>query len=232
MVNVNVLGGYDNVSEPAGWTSQGTTPATQEVGTSLESYGGGTLGIASTPAGNGYQGWSLVPEDALTNQAVTTLNGYLMRVVASSGGPSGHLDLVVHTTGTTTNAVFGLYSGASFATGPLVWTNDVHASLTVGTTSLTWNGTNSPASVNLLAGVPYWVYMEITTSAAPTIAASNPAGAANATMLNVNLTASATNANNAMSIGAGPTSLAANTTITPQTTWANAGFKFWFGLRT
>lgn len=230
MVNVNVLGGYDNVTFPPGETAQSTV-STLNWGAALESYGGGTLGVASTPAGNGYIGWSLVPEDALTNQAVTTLNGYLTRVVASSGGPCGHLDLVVHTTGTTTNAVFGLYSGTSFASGPLAWTADVHASLTVGTTALTWNGASSPTSVNLLAGVPYWVYMEITTSVAPTIAASNPAGAANATMLNVNLTASATNANNAMSIAAGPTSLTSSTAITPQTSWANAGFKFWFGLR-
>lgn len=231
MVNINVLGGYDNVTFPPGETAQSTV-STLDWGAALESYGGGTLGIASTPAGNNYLAWSLIPEDAYQTFTPTTLVGYLTRIVASSGGSCGHLDTVLHSAGTTTNAVFALYSGASFATGPLVWTADVHASFAAGTNSFTWNGASSPASVNLQAGVTYWVYTEITTSAAPTIAGAVPTGAQSAAILNVNLTASATFANNSMSLAAAaPTSLTSSTTLAPQTSWANLNSKMWFGLR-
>lgn len=222
--------GVDGIAVPGvGWTDQSTTP----YSSGLESSGGGTLGIATTPAGNGYQAWSLIPEDAYQTFTPTTLVGYLTRVVASTGGPSGHLDMVLHSAGTVTNAVFALYSGASFATGPIVWTADQHAAFAAGTVSMTWNGAGSPASANLAAGVTYWVYTEITTSAAPTIAGAVPTGAQSAVILNVNLTATSSFANNSMSLAAGaPTTIASNTTLTPQTSWANLNSKMWFGLRT
>jgi len=221
--------GVDGISVPGvGWTDQALTP----YSSGLESSGGGTLGIASTPAGNSYLAWSLIPEDAYQTFTPTTLVGYLTRVVASTGGACGHLDMVLHSAGTTTNAVFAIYSGASFASGPLAWTADVHASFAAGTNSFTWNGASSPATANLVAGVTYWIYTEITTSAAPTIAGAVPTGAQSAAILNVNLTATASFANNSMSLAAAaPTSLTASTTLTPQTSWANLNSKMWFGLR-
>jgi hypothetical protein len=227
MVNVNVVGGYDGVTDPPGMTSQSTT-STLDIGAALESSGGGTLGVTSTPAGNGYLAWSMIPEDAIASNAHTTLNGILTRVVAATGGPSAHLDMVITTVGTPTNAVMGIYSGASFATGPLAWTADFHASITAtGMLTVTWNGSSSPSSVNLVAGQTYWIYSEITG------ATTNLAGCAgNATALNANLTASATYANNSMNIASGPyTTLTSSSSLTPQTTLANCANKMWFGLR-
>lgn len=211
----------------AGWTDQALTP----YSSGLESYGGGTLGIAATPAGNGYLGWSMIPEDAIASNSHTSTQAFLVRVVASTGGSCGHLDMVFTTLGTVSNAVFGIYNAASFAVGPLAWTGQVSASLTAptGMTSLTWNGASSPASVNLQAGSTYWIYYELTFSTATNLAGS---AGANITSMNANLTASATNANNSMVLASGgPTSLTASTTLTPQTSWINNALKTWFGLR-
>lgn len=220
--------GVDGISVPGvGWTDQSLTP----YSSGLESSGGGTLGIASTPAGNNYLGWSMIPEDAIASNSHTSTQAFLVRVVAASGGPAGHLDLAFTTLGTVSNAVFGLFNASSFAVGPLAWTAEVHASLQApGTmTSLTWNGTNSPASPSLVAGTVYWIYYELTFSTATNLAGS---AGANAATMNANLTASATNANNSMVLtSGGPTSLAANTTLAPQTSWANNALKTWFGLR-
>ena len=209
-----------------GWTNQSTTPYTVAV----ESSGGGTLGLAETPAGNGYLGWSLIPEDAISNAfSPTTTDGYLTRIVASTGGPCGHLDFVLHTVGTNTNVVFGLYSGASFATGPLAYTADVHASLATGLNSIPWG---TPSTVQLQAGQTYWIYMEITTSAAGTFAGSTASGAFAATIMNVNLTASASYADNSMVLAtSAPSTLTGSTVLTPQTNWATQGSKIWFGLK-
>lgn len=231
MVQVNVLGGYDNVTFPMGWTDQLVT--NPGVGASLESGGAASFaGAVATPSANSYLAWSQSPEDSSSALTVVTTVGYLTRVVAATGGAVGHLDVVFHTAGTTTNVIYGIYSGASFASGPLAWTADVHASVVAGVNSFTWNGASSPASVNLVAGQTYWIYTEVTTSAAPTIAGVTGAGAQEAAMLNTNLTATSAFANNAMSLAAGgPTTLAANTTLTPQTSWVNSALKFWYGLR-
>jgi hypothetical protein len=228
MVNVNVVGGYDGVTDPAGMTNQSTT-STLNIGAALESYGGGTLGIASTPAGNSYLGWSIVPEDSIASNAHTTTQGFLVRVVAATGGPCGHIDVVTVST-TYTNCVFGLYSGASFATGPLVWTADQHANFGVaGLVSMTWNGASSPASVNLIAGQTYWVYYELTGTSPVLAGATTTAGAA---AFNPNLTASATNACNSMNLtAAAPSTLASNTTLAPQTSWVTYTGKAWIGLK-
>lgn len=230
MVQVNVLGGFDNVTFPMGWTDQLVT--NPGVGASLESSGAGSFGGVATPSNNSYLAWSMPPEEAAATLTVVTTVGYLTRVIASTGGAMGHLDVVFNTAGTTTNVIYGIYSGASFATGPLAWTADVHASVVAGLNSFTWNGASSPASVNLVAGNTYWIYTEVTTSAAPTIAGATNAGAQAAALLNANLTASASYANNALSLAAAaPTTLAANTTLTPQTSWVNSALKFWYGLR-
>lgn len=227
MVQVNVLGGFDNVTFPMGWTDQLVT--NPGVGASLESSGAGSFNSgASTPAGNGYLAWSLTPEDATSNAlAMTTTSGWLSRVVASTGGSCGHLDMAF-VSGTITNAVFALYSGPSFATGPLVWTADAHTAMSAGIVSLTWNGASSPASFSLVAGQTYWVYAEWT-GTTPVVVGNSYVTAA---VANVNLTATASYANNAMTLAAGaPTTLAANTTLTPQTSWANSAVKPWYGLR-
>jgi len=208
-----------------GWTNQSLTPYT--VG--LDSYGGGTLGLAETPTGNNYLAWTMITEDAIATNAHNTTYGYLARFVAATGGSCGHLDIVT-VSATYTNCVFGLYSGASFATGPLVWTADYHSSFGTANSlvAMTWNGASSPATVNLQAGSTYWIYMELT-GTTPQIAGCT---AANAAVLNANLTASATYANNAMQLTSGaPTSLTASTTLAPQTSWANSAVKPWFGLR-
>lgn len=210
-----------------GWTDQSNTPYSSD----LESSGGGTLGIASTPAGNNYLAWSMIPEDAIASNSHTSTQAFLVRVVAATGGPAGHLDMAFTTLGTVSNAVFGIYNAASFAVGPLAWTAEVHASLqAAGTmTSLTWNGASSPASINLQAGATYWIYYELTFSTGTNLAGS---AGANAISMNPNLTASATNANNSMVLtSGGPTSLTATTTLTPQTSWANNALKTWFALR-
>lgn len=227
MVQVNVLGGYDNVTFPSGWTDQLVT--NPGVGTSLESGGAGSFSSGtSTPASNGYLAWSLTPEDATSNTlAMTTTSGWLSRVIATTGGSCGHLD-IQFVSGTITNAVFALYSGASFAVGPLAWTADQHAAMSAGVVAMTWNGASSPSSINLQAGQVYWVYAEWT-GTSPVVVGDSYITATNA---NVNLTATASFANNAMTLAAGaPTSLTATTTLTPQTSWANTATKPWYGLR-
>lgn len=227
MVNVNALGGYDNVSEPPGWTNQATSP-TAQVGTSLESGGGGNALGYTSPATNGYTAWSLTPEDSTGSVAMTSTNGFLFRVIAQAGGPIGHLDVAMVSGSAFTNAVFGLYSGASFAVGPLVWTADQHTAFaSAGVIAMTWNGASSPASVSIVAGQTYWLYAEITATSPVFAGSINPSAAG----MNANLTATASYGNNAMTLATGPTSLAANTTLTPQTSWANTGSKAWFGLR-
>lgn len=224
MVNVNVSGGYDGVSYPPGWTDQSNLPGSLESGGS-----GGSLG-PSTPAANGYLAWSMIPEDVIATNAHATTAGFLTRVVAGVGGVSSHLDFVVISSGAVTNAVFALYTGPAFATGPLAWSADVHTTITgaAGLYSITWGGASSPASVNLQAGSTYWVYSEIT-GTSPTLGGSAGASAAS---MNANLTASASFANNSLTIATGPyTALTSASTITPQTTWANSATKMWFGLR-
>lgn len=231
MVNVSVLGGYDNVTFPPGETAQSTV-STLDWGGALESYGGGTLGIASTPAGNGYLAWSLVPEDSIATLAHATAAAFLTRVVASTGGPCGHVDLVMVSSGAVTSAVFGIYNSASFAVGPLAWTGNVSATITgaAGLFALTWNGASSPASVNLTAGTTYWIYSQVT-GTSPTLAGSS--STAPAIAMNPNLTASATQATNSETIATAPyTVLTAASTLAPQTTWTNSATKMWFGLRT
>lgn len=228
MVQINVLGGYDNVTFPPGATSQSTVAAL-DWGAALESYGSASLsGNAPIPGANSYLAWSQSPEDSTSNAlAMTTTAGWLTRVVAATGGPCGHLD-ISFVSGTITNAVFALYNAASFAVGPLVWTADQHASMSAGIVAMTWNGASSPASVNLVAGTTYWVYAEWT-GTSPVVAGD---AIANAALANANLTASATFANNALTIAAAPyTTLTSASTITPQTTWANTATKPWYGLR-
>jgi hypothetical protein len=164
---------------------------------------------------------------------MTTGNGWLTRLIAQSGGSCGHID-INFVSGTITNAVFAVYSGPSFATGPLAWTADQHAAMAAGNVAMTWNGASSPATFNLVAGNTYWIYAEWT-GTSPIVAGVMPGGAANAqtaALANANLTATASFANNAMTLGAAaPTSIAANTTLTPQTSWANSAVKPWYGLR-
>jgi hypothetical protein len=228
MVNLNILGGYDNVTFPPGWTDQSASATPGEVGTSLESSGGGTLGVATSPAGNGYLAWSLIPEDAYQVFTPSTTVGYLTRVVAATGGSCGHIDFVVHATGTVTVSTIGIYTGPGFAVGPAAFIADAHTAYgAAGLVSLAWG-----SAFQLQAGATYWVYHEITTSAAPTFAGAVPTGAQTSTIINVNLTATASFANNSMSLAAGgPTVLAANTTLTPQTSWANLNSKIWYGLK-
>lgn len=227
MVQVNVLGGYDNVTFPPAWTDQNAT-INPGVGASLESGAAGNSFGSISPAANGYLAWTMYPEDATSNAlAMTTTNGWLTRVVSQGGGACGHLD-ISFVSGTITNSVFAVYSGPSFATGPLAWTADTHAAMSAGIVSMTWNGASSPASFNLVAGQTYWIYAEWT-GTSPVVAG---VAIANAALANANLTATASFANNAMTLSSGaPTTLAANTTLTPQTTWANTGTKPWYGLR-
>lgn len=227
MVQVNVLGGYDNVTFPQPWTDQLIT--NPGVGAALESYGAASLaGAVATPSGNSYLAWSQSPEESTSNAlAMATTVGWLTRVVAATGGPCAHLD-ISFVSGTITNAVFALYNGPSFAVGPLVWTADQHTAMSAGIVAMTWNGASSPASVNLVAGQTYWVYAEWT-GTSPVVAGNLIASAA---LANANLTATASFANNALTLAAGaPTTLAANTTLTPQTSWVNTNIKPWYGLR-
>lgn len=227
MVNINVVGTYDGVTFPAGTTNQSTV-STLDIGGALESSGGGNpLGYTS-PAGNSYLAWTQTPEDSTSNAlAMTTTSGWLTRLIAQTGGSCGHMD-ISFVSGTITNAVFAVYSGPSFATGPLAWTADAHASMSAGIVALTWNGSSSPASFNLVAGNTYWIYAEWT-GTSPVVAGVS---IANAALANANLTASASFANNAMTLGAAaPTTIASNTTLTPQTSWANSNVKPWYGLR-
>lgn len=210
----------------AGWTDQALTP----YSSGLESSGGGTLGIASNPAANGYLAWSMIPEDAIATNSHTSGSAFLTRITAQTGGPCGHIDLVMVSGNAVTNAVFGIYNSASFAVGPLAWTANVSATITgaAGLYSLTWNGASSPASVNLQAGATYWIYSEIT-GTTPTQAGS---AGANAAAMNANLTASATQGQNSESIVTAPyTTLTAASTLAPQTTWAASATKMWFGLK-
>lgn len=221
--------GPDGIDVPGlGWTPQSSQYNSNK---NLQSYPAANSVIIDPPTGNGYGAWTLIPEDALTSNAHTSTSGYLMRFVVPANFSCGHLDMIATAAPTSvTNAVFALYSAASFATGPLVWSANLSASFSAaGVITATWGGTSSPSSYFLQGGQTYWVYYELTYSGGISLAAST---GATATSMNPNLTASASFANNAMSLASSaPTSLTATTTLTPQTTWANSAVKTWFGLR-
>lgn len=213
-----------------GWTSQADSANTEQGG-------GAGFGLAS-PGGFNYLAWSTEPDDATQSVAVGTTAtsfGWLTRVYCQTGGPSTKLDLVTATgaPATITGCVFALYSSTSFATGPLAFTASQTATQLTGANTLFSVSWATPTSVFLQAGQYYWVYTTCTFSSTGvlTLAATTATSAA---MMNVNQTASATNANNSMTISPAPVlfgAVAANSTLTPQTTWANSASKFWFGLR-
>lgn len=220
----NIIGGSDGVTFPAGWDNQANLPG------SLESYTNSSGLLYNSPAQNAYGAWTLIPEDALTTNAHVSTSGYLMRVFVPANFSCGHLDMVATAASAVTNAVFAIYSGAGFATGPLVWTANQSGLLTgAGLVATTWNGASSPASINLAGGQTYWIYYELTFTTSATLAGSTGASAIS---MNPNLTASATAGTNAMVLSAAaPTSITASTTLAPQTSWANNNIKTWFGLR-
>lgn len=211
-----------------GWTNQNLGVNVGQLTSNIEA-GSGPAGVGQNPGQNAYIAWTLIPEDSITTNSHTSTNGYLVRILPGGGGVVSHLDVVGTTITACTNAVFGLYSGASLATGPLAWTADVHASLAVGMNSFTFNGASSPSGVQLQANQTYWVYYELTFGTASTLAGST---GATATSMNPNLTASTTFANNAMVLStSAPTSLTATTALNPTVNWANTNLKAWVGLR-
>lgn len=217
--------GPDGIDVPGlGWTTQSTQFNSNK---NLESNAGPSPILVDPPAANAYGAWSMIPEDAIASNAHTSTAAWLTRVFVPANFSCGHIDYVV-VSGSATNVVIGLYSAASFAVGPLAWTAPQGSLGSAGLVALAWNGTNSPTSVTLQGGQTYWVYTEIT-GTSPVLAGS---AGANASSMNPNLTASATFANNSLTIAAGPyTTLTATSTLTPQTTWANSALKYWFGLR-
>lgn len=240
MPQVNVVGGYDGVSFPPGTTNQ-STAAGMDIGAALESGGAGNPLGAVSPASNGYQAWSMAPSDATQSVAIgatATSFGWLTKVYAAVGGSCGHIDMVTATgaPATITGAVFALYNSAGFAVGPLAWTNSrTQTFFTAANTafSIPWDGTGSPTTVNLVAGQTYWVYTTVTFSSTGvlTLAANTTT---NAPMYNINQTASASSANESMTLSPAPVlfgAVAANSTLAPQTSWANSTSKFWFGLK-
>jgi hypothetical protein len=206
-------------------------------GANTEQGAGPGLGAAS-PSANGYLAWSTEPDDATASIAVGTTAtsfGWLTRVYCQTGGPSTKLDLVTATgaPATITGCVFALYSSASFATGPLAFTASQTATQFTAATTLFSVSWSTPSSVFLQAGQNYWVYTTATFSSTGvlTLAGTTSQSAA---VQNANLTASATNGCNSMTISPAPVlfgAVAANSTLTPQTTWATSASKFWFGLR-
>lgn len=237
---INVVGGYDGVTFPPGTTNQSTAPGL-DIGGALESGGAGNPLGAVSPSSNGYLAWSMAPSDATQSVAIgatATSFGWLTKVYAAVGGACGHLDMVTATgaPATITGAVFALYNSASFAVGPLAWTaSRTQAFFTAANTafSVPWDGTSSPASVGLVAGQAYWVYTTVTFSSTGvlTLAANSTT---NAPVYNINQTASATSANESMTLSPAPVlfgSVGAASTLAPQTSWANSNSKFWFGLK-
>jgi hypothetical protein len=213
-----------------GWTSQ-QNPDTEQGA-------GATFGGLASPGANGYLAWSTEPDDATQSVAIgatATSFGWLTRVFCQTGGPSTKLDLVTATgtPATITGCVFALYSNTSFATGPLAFTASQTATQLTAANSLFSVSWATPSSVFLQAGQYYWVYTTCTFSSTGvlTLAATT---ATNAAVMNTNQTASATNAGNSMTLSPAPVlfgAVAANSTLTPQTSWANSASKFWFGLK-
>lgn len=240
MPQVNVVGGYDGVSFPPGITNQSTT-ASMDIGAALESGSAGNALGSISPSANGYLSWSMAPSDATQSVAIgatATSFGWLTKVFSAGGGSCGHLDMVTATgaPATITGAVFALYNSASFATGPLAWTASRTQVFFTGANaafSIPWDGTSSPAAVNLVAGQTYWVYTTVTFSSTGVLTLAGNT-AINAPVLNINQTASASSANESMTLSPAPvlfSAVAANSTLTPQTSWASSASKFWFGLR-
>ena len=202
------------------WTNQSlTSNIEQGVGSTLSPGG---------PTSSGYLAWSASPDAANATVTLTTTVGYLTKIVPTSGGVATKLDMVVIGGGSASNAVFSIYTGTSFATGAVAWTAESHVAFAAaGLVSLTFGGTSSPSYILLQPNVPVWVYSEVTATA-PTMAGVT---ATSATMLNVNQTASATSANNSMSLTSPPTTVSGTQVLAPQTTWANFTSKIWYGLR-
>lgn len=223
-----------NVENAPGWTDQKNT-------FSLESYGGSTLGPFS-PSSNGYIAWSMVPELSTSSVALgatATSFGWLTKVFAASGGAAGHIDMVTGagTPATITGCVFALYSGTSFASGPLAWTASKTATQFTAASTLfgfTWDGTLSPTAPLISAGQTYWIYTTVTFSSTGVLTLAGDTSAVGAPALNPNLTASASSANNSMTLSPAPVlfgAVGAASVLAPQTSWANSASKLWFGLR-
>lgn len=235
MVQVNASGGFDGVSYPAGWSDQVNLASQLESG-----GGGGSLG-SPNPATNGYLTWSVDPEDCTASVALgatATSFGWLTKVTAGASGPAGHLDMVTATgaPATITGCVFALYNSASFATGPLAWTASKTATqFTAANTafSFTWDGASSPTAPQLISGQNYWIYTTVTFSSTGVLTLAGTT-AANAPVLNPNLTASASVALNSMTLSPAPVlfgAVGAASVLAPQTTWAASTSKLFFGLR-
>ena len=207
------------------WTNQSLT-------SNLEEGTGATSLSSNSPSNSGYLAWSTSPDVATDTVTLTTSYGYLTKVIPNFGGVCTKLDMLFVAVGAPSAAYFAIYSGASFATGPLAYTAESHTPITTSGNgvvySATWNGASSASYALLQANTPYWIY-QYYAATTPTMGGTTDS---TAVMLNVNLTASATSANNSMSLSSSPPATVSNTTtLTPQTTWVNFTSKIWYGLR-
>lgn len=147
-----------------GWTNQSSTFNSNK---SLQSYGAASSSIINPALRQGYSAWTYDPVLATGTAASIATPTTAVLVYVPQSFTCSHVDLV--TVGTAGNVTVGLWSAnapAGTAT-PLAFSAATAATLGAVST-LTFNGTNSPASVNLTGGQSYFVTM--ISSAATTVA--------------------------------------------------------------
>jgi len=156
--------GPDGISVPGvGWTNQSTQFNSNK---SLESYGAASSTILNAALRQGYSAWTYDPIHATgTPTAIGTTLAVLVYVSASF--TCSKIDMIpVATAGNLTVGIWPSTAPAGTAT-PLAFSAATAASL-AAVNALTFNGTNSPTSVNLTGGQSYFVTMF--SSAATTVA--------------------------------------------------------------
>ena len=146
--------GPDGIDVPGvGWTTQSTQYNSNK---NLESSLGPTSTLYNSAFRQGYNAWSYDP--ALTQGTAPSISTTTLAtlIYVPQNFTCSNVDWI-EVTGTP-NVTLALWSStapAGVAT-PLAWTAAT-AATAAGVNTLTWNGTNSPASVTLIGGQSYFV---------------------------------------------------------------------------
>ena len=207
MVNVNA-----GVEFGVGWTDQSMTG-------SLESYAGPGSLVVDTAEYYGYLATTTPAALASATLSLVTTNVYVARLYIPTTAAATYADTFATTAGTVTVADAGLYSttGAQLTTA-------LTANLTTHTNA--WGaGLNTwqfITPVTLQAGNYYYVAIQLTSSAAPSVAAS-PASP----IQNINLNATTSDFSIYGTNAALPASLTLSTLVTNDSVLA----KPWIGIR-
>jgi hypothetical protein len=171
---------------------------------------------APGPTASGYLGWTCPVGQATSTAALTTTDIYVIAVYVPVGGTTSALDVYATTTGTVTVADAGLFTLAGVQVAEALTANLTTHSAAWGSGLNTW-GWASSAPVT--GGTTYYVTIETTNSAQPSLAAQAASPVINAN-LPTNQYNYATYSTGTVPASITPASLSGATTAVP-----------WVGLR-